>query len=472
VSGAGRARAGASGRVSPPRALAFATLRATFEDGAFTERAFRAEADRLGLGGRDRAQAQRLAYGSVQRRGTSDVAIERLAGRSTRLLDPPVLAALRLGLYELLFADATPDHAAVDQAVELVKGAGAAHASGLVNAVLRRAVRERAQLVATLLEDDSDPAAAAVADSAPQWLAEMWWRELGPEAARATLAACNRRAEVAMRVNSLRGGREAMLARLAEAGVEASLPEAEWPLAAGETIVIGGRTGEAVPEAIAAGELTPQSRGSAAVVEVLGPQEGEHVLDLCAGPGIKTGQIAERMCDRGEVISIELDPARAGEVAAQARRLGLRSVSVIEADGREAGFPTEFERVLLDAPCSDLGTLASRPDARWRKSPKSIQRLTEVQDGLLRNAASVLRPGGTLVYSTCTISRRENEDRIAALLRASEAGEVPPLELDDLGARAPALASPAEPRCLQLRPDRDRTTGFFIARLSRRGSDR
>jgi 16S rRNA (cytosine967-C5)-methyltransferase len=453
--------------VSPARALAFATLRATFEDGAFTERAFRAEADQSGLGGRERAQAQRLAYGSVQRRGTSDVAIERLAGRSTSLLDPPVLAALRLGLYELLFADGTPDHAAVDQAVELVKGAGAAHASGFVNAVLRRAGRERPQLTAALLEDDSTPAAAAVSDSAPQWLAEMWWGELGPEAARATLAACNQPAEVAMRVNILRGGRGAMLAQLAESGVEARPAKADWPLTAAEMIVIEGRMGEAAPAAIAAGELTPQSRGSAAVVEVLDPQEGDHVLDLCAGPGIKTGQIAERMGDRGEVISVELDPSRAGEVAAQATRLGLRSVSVIEADGRETDLEPVFDRVLLDAPCSDLGTLASRPDARWRKSPKAIARLTEVQDELLRNAAATLRPGGTLVYSTCTISRRENEERIAGLLRACEAGEVPPLELGDLGALAPELASETEPRCLQLRPDRDRTTGFFIARLNK-----
>ena len=449
--------------IAPARRLAFATIRETFEDGAHTERAFRAAAEGAELDGRERAQAQRLAFGAVQRRGTTDAAIERLAERSLNLFDPPVLAALRLGLYELLFADGTPDHAAVDQAVELVKGAGVGHASGLVNAVLRRAAREREQLATDLLGDDSTPEKASIAHSAPLWLARLWWEQLGPDSARALLASCNEPAEVAMRARDP----QAALARLRAGGVEATPAAGGWPLAVPQSIVIAGRTGALVPEMVREGELTPQSRGSAAAVEVLDPQREDHVLDLCAGPGIKTGQIAERRDDRGQVISVELDEARAEEIAGQVRRLGLRSVTVFEGDAAELQMPQEFDRVLVDAPCSDLGALASRPDARWRKSPRTVERVGAVQDTILRSAARALKPGGTLVYSTCTISRAENEDRVAALLAAGGSESVPALELEDLGALAPGLASVHEPRCLQLRPDRDRTTGFFIARLKR-----
>jgi 16S rRNA (cytosine967-C5)-methyltransferase len=438
--------------IAPARRLAFETIRATFEREAHTELAFRQAADEAKLDGRERAQAQRLSYGAVQRRGTIDAALERLVDRPLREIDPPVLAGLRLGVYELLFADGTPDHAAVDQAVELVKRAGTPHASGFVNAVLRRVGREREALVEALLSDDSTPESAAVKHSAPLWLTQMWWRELGPDDARSLLAACNEPQESAFRVNTLRTDIESVIERLRNAGVTAhptrsGAPYApteskrrtasEWPLGAAEMIVVEGQTGGLVPELIAAGELTPQSRGSAAVVEVLDPQPGEHILDLCAGPGIKTGQIAARMGDRGEVISVESDPERAAEVAAQATRLGLRSVTVIEADATEAGMAPGFDRVLLDAPCSDLGALASRPDARWRKSPATVDRLVGIQAELLRRGLEALRPGGTLVYSTCTISKRENEDAIDAEYS------------------------------VQLRPDRDRTTGFFIGRTKR-----
>jgi 16S rRNA (cytosine967-C5)-methyltransferase len=446
--------------VSAARAIAFDVVRATFEEGAFTDAAFRAEADRRRLEGRERAQAQRLTFGAVQRRGTSDAAVERLAERSTRLLDPPVVAALRLGLYELLFSDATPDHAAVDQAVELVKGSDAAHASGFANAVLRRAGRERAQLLA-LLEDDSTPESAAVAHSVPVWLARMWWSELGPEGARSLLAACNEPAERALRANTLRLDRDAALAALAAAGVRARPPSTSTPPAPADIVVVDGSLAAAVPM-IERGEVVPQSRGSAAVVELLDPQAGDQVLDICAGPGIKTGQIAARMGGRGEVISVELDPARAADVAAQAERLGVHNVTVLEGDATELELGQEFDRVLVDAPCSDLGALASRPDARWRKTPKSVERLAELQSRMLACAVRALRPGGTLVYATCTISRRENEERIAELA-AGGAG----VEVEDLGAGTPSLASQEDPRTLQMRPDRDRTTGFFVARLRR-----
>ncbi len=363
----------------------------------------------------------------MQRRGTIDAALERLVDRPLREIDPPVLAGLRLGIYELLFADGTPDHAAVDQAVELVKRAGAPHASGFVNAVLRRAGREREPLVEALLSDDSTPEAAAVKHSAPLWLAQMWWQRARPRgrplparrlqrAARDCLPrqhpAHRRRVRARppprrRRQPTASGAPYAAMDHIKRTG-------SEWPLAAPEMIVVEGQTGDLVPELIAAGELTPQSRGSAAVVEVLDPQPGEHVLDLCAGPGIKTGQIAARMGDRGEVISVENDPERAAEVAAQAtsprpaqrhRDRGRRH------RGRDG---TGFDRVLLDAPCSDLGALASRPDARWRKSPATIERLVEVQAELLQRALEALRPGGTLVYSTCTISKRENEEHLDA----------------------------------------------------------
>ena len=394
----------------------------------------------------------------MQRRGTIDAALERLVDRPLRELDPPVLAALRLGIYELLFADGTPDHAAVDQAVELVKRAGAAHASGLVNAVLRRAGREREALVEALLGDDSTPEAAAVAHSAPLWLAQMWWRELGPEDARSLLAACNEPAELAFRVNTLRTDRETVLAKLRDAGVDATpaasgAPYApmeskkrtgsEWPLAAPEMIVVEGRTGDAVPELVAAGELTPQSRGSAAVVEVLDPQPGEHVLDLCAGPGIKTGQIAARMGDRGEVISVESDPERAAEVAGQARRLGLRSVTVIEADATEAGHGAGFDRVLLDA-----ALLGPR---RARLAPRRA----------LAQVAGDDRAPGRGAGASCCAGACEalRPGRHAGLL---DLHDLPPRERGIASSSGRRVTLPPAPS-----PDRDRTTGFFIGRLKR-----
>ena len=185
------------------------------------------------------------------------------------------------------------------------------------------------------------------------------------------------------------------------------------------------------------------------------------MLDICAGPGIKTTAIAARMENRGELVSFEVDARRAEEVAALCARAGVGCARVEVADAAEADLGSGYDRILLDPPCTDLGTLASRPDARWRKSPETRERLAALQRRLLVRAARALRPGGTLVYSTCTISVRENE---AVAETAPDYAEV---EIDDLGARHRSLASRLDRRFLQLLPHRDRTTGFFVARFRR-----
>lgn len=430
---------------TPARRAAFEVLRRTFDHGAWSDRAFPAAADRHRLRGRERAQAQRLAFGAVKRRGTSDAFTARLSDRSSQALDPPVVAALRLGLFELLFSADAPDHAAVDAAVELAKGGmgrtgarRARGAAGLVNAVLRRAVRERDALLETL--DDAEPAGAAVAHSVPRWLAELWWRELGADEARSLLAAINRPPETALRVNRLRAAPDALRARLEKTAE----PVAPAPAAAGvelrDGLVWSGPLGDAALAELAAGSVFAQSRGAQAVVELLAPRPGERVLDLCAGPGVKTSAIAARMADEGELVAVEREPSRARQVAELAERAGASIVRVQLGDAAVADVGRGYDRVLVDPPCSDLGTLGSRPDARWRKSPADPRRLAEIQRAILAAGFRALRPGGSLVYSTCTISQAENEDVVAS--------------------------APTSPEIVTVRPDRDRTDGFFIARFA------
>jgi 16S rRNA (cytosine967-C5)-methyltransferase len=448
-----------SGRVAPARAAAFEVLRRTFEHDAYADRALAAAIERHALDRRERAQAHRLAYGAVQRKGTSDHLIETLSERSADSLDGAVAAALRLGLYELLFADATPDYATVDQAVEMAKRSKRGRrGSGFVNAVLRRATREGAGIVAAL--DDSTPEGAAIAHSYPEWLARLWWSEHGAAEARSLMVAMNKPAETALRVNSLRADPGQIADQLRAGGEQLVGPREDggllWPP---EAVVALGALGTRLVDGISIGHLVPQSRGSQAVVALLDPRPGERVLDLCAGPGIKTTAIAARMGDRGEVVSVEVDPGRAAQVGDLCGRAGVTCVRVEIADAAEARLGSGYDRILVDPPCSDLGTLASRPDARWRKSPDDIERLAALQRAIVERALGSLRPGGTLVYATCTISARENEAVAAAAL------PIP----DDLGADHPELASDRDGRFLQLRPDRDRTDGFFIARAQTAG---
>jgi 16S rRNA (cytosine967-C5)-methyltransferase len=432
------------------RQCAFAVLRRVFEDGAWADRALRGEAERLGLDARDLALATRLAYGAVQRRATLDHVIETLSGRSLDRLEPAVVAALRLGIFQLVHLDRVPDHAAVGESVELAK-AQSRGGAGLVNAVLRRAAREAAPLVAALPDDT--PAAAALRHSYPEWIAQLWWDAFGPDTARALMAAGNEPAEAALRANTL---------RTTAADLGKRLPVETRPAGDEGLVVLEPFDAHAAPE-WREGLFMPQSRAAMAVARVLAPRPGERVLDLCAAPGGKTTHLAALMGDEGEVVAVERHRGRAEALRKTAARMGATCVEVRVADAAEAAGGT-YDRVLVDPPCSDLGTLASRPDARWRKTADQPERLARTQGAILRAGADALAPGGTLVYSTCTISPTENERVIDAFLAERE-----DFEADDLRREVPVWQHPSVPFHLQTLPHRDGTEGFFIARLRRRG---
>jgi 16S rRNA (cytosine967-C5)-methyltransferase len=448
------ARGISAARVSPARAAAFAVLRRVFEQGAYADRAFPGEAS--GLDPRDRALAMQIAYGTIQRQATLDHVAGRLVRGRLGELEPAVLAALRLGLFQLLYLDGIPDHAAVGESVELIKRRSPGGAR-LVNAVLRRAAREASALLDALHDDDAQT--AALAHSVPRWLAEMWWAELGADRARALLRSVNEPAESALRVNRL-------VATAEEVG--AALPVSHRP-APGlpEGLILDGPFDAQASPLWESGAIMPQSRASMLVSRVLAPGDHERVLDLCAAPGAKTTHLAALMKGTGSVLAVERHPGRAAALQRTVRRLHAAGVRVEVADASRLHAGRDdllgvFDRVLVDPPCSGLGTLRSRPDLRWRVLPDRILELAELQGRILAEGADATRPGGWLVYSVCTISRAEGHRVIERLLESR-----PDLAAERLGDEFPEWADANDPRYLQLLPDRDRTDGFFIARLRR-----
>ncbi|HEY8304993.1 MAG TPA: 16S rRNA (cytosine(967)-C(5))-methyltransferase RsmB [Solirubrobacteraceae bacterium] len=436
------------------RICAYAVIRRVFERAAYADRALQSEA--ASLDARDRALAMRLCFGAIQRRGTLDYLIEGLARRPAERLDAPLLAALRLGLYELLYTSGAPDRAVVADAVELAKLHGRRGAHGLVNAVLRRAAREgREKLLGDLREDT--PEHAAVAHSHPEWIARLWWDELGGRDAKALLAADNEPGEFALRVNTLVADPGEIARTLgAPLHTDPELPEA---------LVLDGPFDLRSCDAWRSGALIAQSRAAMLVARALGPEPGERVLDLCAAPGGKSTHLAALMGGEGEVLAVERNPVRAAALQETARRLHAGSVRVQLADAaspRPEG--AAFDRVLVDPPCSGLGTLQSRPDLRWRVTPEHVREMAAIQESILSAGAAALRPGGVLVYSTCTISPAENERQVERFLdRNSD------FALDDLTHGQTIHAHPRASKLLLTMPHRERTAGFFLARMRRAG---
>jgi len=403
--------------IAPARKAAYEVVLRVFEQGAYADRVFETAAG--GLDARDRALAQQIAYGTVQRVRALDHGIETLARRPVAKLDPQVRAALRIGAYQLAYLSGVARHAAVNETVELVRRARLERAVAFTNAVMRRLTVGLRDLLEALPD-------GPLKLSYPDWVAEVWERDFDRDTAIALMRAQNEPQETAVR-----------LVRGEISGEPTDVPGAY-------------RVDRVDERALAEGRIWPQSRASQLAGLVVGSTPDDRTLDLCAAPGGKATQLA------GAVVAVEKHEGRARELTENVRRLGAANVRVVHADALE--LPDElngidlgsFDRALVDAPCSGLGVLNRRPDLRWRAEP-----LPDLQLALLGAAAERVKPGGTIVYSVCTLNADENE----AVVDASG------LEPDDLGAEWPAFRHPTRPEFLLTLPHVHGTSGFFIARL-------
>jgi 16S rRNA (cytosine967-C5)-methyltransferase len=409
-----------------------------------------------GLAPEDRGLCYELVLGVLRRRLWLDRVIEHFAGRGADKLDPPVLRALRLGLYQLRFLSRVPARAAVNESVNLAHAQRLRSAAPFINAVLRRAAREA----------EFDPAAGvadpleriAVGTSHPLWLVRRWAAEFGPEEAEAFARANNAPAPIAFRVNPLREGGAAALERLRAAGVQV----VESKIAPGAFRAEGAAAAGALRELAAEGLVYMQDEASQLVAHVLGARAGERVLDACAAPGSKTTQVAALAGDGVRVIAGDLYDHRLRIVEESCARLGVGGVRAVALDAA-AGLPFAdgaFDRVLADAPCTGTGTLRHNPEIRWRLRPEDVAGLASVQRAILAEAARVVRPGGRLVYSTCSVEREENEDVVASFLRTRPDFR----QLPAAPAPEPLLQPSGAARTW---PQRDDADGFFVAAFTR-----
>ena len=433
---------------------------------------------------RDRALAYELVVGTLKRRNTLDRLVTEFSRATPARTPAAVRESLRLGAYQLLYLDRVPAHAVVSDAVELAKSRGR-HSASFVNAVLRRVAGE-GRTTLERLSDGETPAALALRWSHPEWLVDLWLRELGSEQTLALLTADNRPAERCVRVNGLRATPARAQASLAADRIGAVAPAGNDSAETPEALVIEGGALEA-SAAFRDGVVTPQSRGSQLVARVAAGAHpaGSLLADLCAAPGTKTAHLAA-LLPGWRIVADDDDAARVVALRANLERLGVtigqpagpaarvevvqRDVLDLPADPESRGV---FDVVLLDAPCTGLGTLASRPDLRWRRRPADLPRLAAAQARLLAAAAALVAPGGALVYSVCTIANIETIAVVDGFLRTpgetgtGAGGRVGPWQLDDLGAEYPRHRHPENGACLQTLPSRDGTTGFFMARLRR-----
>ncbi|NDG75162.1 MAG: 16S rRNA (cytosine(967)-C(5))-methyltransferase [Synechococcaceae bacterium WB8_1B_136] len=398
-----------------PRRVAWQVLQAVAA-GAYADGALERELGRTELSVADRGLATELAYGAIRQRRLLDAWLD-LLGKVPAHKQPPKLRwLLHLGLYQLLASERVPAAAAVSTTVELAKRGGLTRLAPVVNGLLRAFLRR--QQAGQPLPLSADPAEAlGVRQSLPAWLADALLQWLPEAQAEAFGRACNTPPALDLRVNRLRSSREAVLQALAAAGVAAE-PIPGLP----DGLTLTGRSGDLrLLPGYAEGHWCVQDRAAQRIAPLLDPQPGERILDACAAPGGKSTHLAELMRDQGSVLALDRGEARLRRVERNSARLGLGCIQPCHGDAATLAAEApelrgSFDRILVDAPCSGLGTLARHADARWRIDPSSIDALVVLQRQLLEGLLPLLKPGGRLVYATCTVHPRENGELIAAFL--------------------------------------------------------
>jgi len=438
-----------------PREAALRILQAVDTRSAFSDRMLdgaHAQA-RGGPDPRDAGLMHELVKGTLRWRGRVDWALDPRVHIGLAKVQPWIKNVLRMGAYQILFLDRIPPHAAVDESVKLAHKYGHPGTAGLVNSVLRRLADEKDAIA---VPNGDDAASLAIWGSHPQWLVERWLQRFGIDATRALLLANNRAVPVGLRVNRLRGTREQLIERLAAEEVTATAaqysPDLVW---------IEGHQAPGALLAFREGWCTVQDESECLVGRLAAPQAHERLLDLCAAPGGKCTHLAELMGDEGDVWAMERDAARAASLEHTVARLGAHSVHVVQGDGRTYTFPMPFDRVLVDAPCSGLGVIGRRADARWRKGPEALREMPPIQLDLLAAGGRRARPGGVLVYSVCSFEPEETVAVVERFLRQSPsfvlesaAGLVPDDVVDENG-------------FMQLLPHVHGCDGAFAARFRR-----
>lgn len=442
-----------AGPVSQARFEALGILVRVEQDRAFADIALQHGLDRARLDPRDAALCAEIVYGTLRWRRHLDWRLGPPLKRPLSKLDPWVRALLRLTAYQLLFLDRVPRWAAVDEAVSLARlKSRTPGPAEFVNAVLRALTRATA--APPLPADPVE--AAAIRWSFPDWIAARWILRYGLEGAEKLMAALNERPPVTIRANTLRISREDLAARLRDVELVETEPT---PLAPEGLTLRRGAVGRW--EVFAAGLCAIQDEASMLIARLLDPQPGELVADTCAAPGTKATHLAQLMRDRGRIVAIDPHAARLRLLAQSAARLGTGIIEchaggVAAVAGRWKG---RCDRALVDAPCSNLGVLRRNPDVKWKRQAEDLARLADKQRGILAAAAAMVKPGGRLVYATCSLEPEENDAVVRAFLDGHpEWRPDPPAEFP-----VPADAAGVI-RCL---PHLHGTDGFTAARLVR-----